>query len=117
MKKRVMKKSDDFPKEKFSDFLRKNSNCLPSNLTFDDFSIIFNQLLLENFGEIQPKTIILKTLPIYEATLDENIKNKNIRKYSINNSEMLFILEVGKLLCNRYYKNYIKGDYEIYNKK
>ncbi|MGL4970146.1 hypothetical protein [Cetobacterium sp.] len=117
MSKRIMKKSDDFPKENFCDFLRKNSNCLPSNLTFDDFSIIFNQLLLQNFGEIQPKTIILNTLSIYGATFEENIKNKKISKYPINDTEMFSILEVGNILCNKYYKEYIKGAYAIHNKK
>lgn len=109
MKKRDMKKTNDFPKENFNIFLRKNANRLTSNLTQTEFSVIFNQLLLENFGDIQPKTIILNTLLIYESTFEENIKNNRIKKYSINNTEMFSILDVGELICNKYYKKYLNG--------
>ncbi|MGL5613696.1 hypothetical protein [Cetobacterium sp.] len=101
----------------FCDFLKQHKHLFIKNLTKDQFKSIFDKLLLENFGELQTKHIILETLLIKEHTFEEKIENnKNFLRH-IGKTKMYYIPEISEIICKTYYLKYLGGAYGFYNKK
>lgn len=101
----------------FCDFLRQHKHLFIKDLTKDQFKTIFDKLLLENFGELQTKHIIIKTLLIKESTFEENIENNKIFLRYIGKTKMYFIPKISEIIYKTYYLKYLGGNYGFYNKK
>ncbi|UPO97398.1 hypothetical protein MKD34_00760 [Cetobacterium somerae] len=101
----------------FCDFLKQHKYLFIKNLTKDQFKSIFDKLLLENFGELQTKHIILETLLIKERTFEEKIENNKIFLRHIGKTKMYYIPEISEIICKTYYLKYLGGAYGFYNKK
>ena len=78
-----------------------------------EFKIVFNELLLENFGPLQTEHIILTNTLLKKQTFDKYNKTKEL----INSDKMYRILEISEFLYGLYYLKYKRGDYGFYNKK
>ena len=101
----------------FCDFLKQHRHLFIKNLTKDEFKAIFDKLLLENFGELQTKHIILKTLLIKETTFKDNIESNAIFLRHVGKTKMYFIPGISEFFYKIYYFKYRGGAYGFYNKK
>ncbi|WP_297432206.1 hypothetical protein [uncultured Cetobacterium sp.] len=101
----------------FCDFLRQHKHLFAKNLTQDQFKSTFDKLLLENFGELQTKHVVIKTLLIKESTFKEKIESDEKLLRYIGETKMYFIPEISKIIYKTYYLKYLGGAYGFYNKK
>lgn len=101
----------------FCDYMRKNRHLLTNNLSKEQFKSIFDKLLLENFGELQTKHIILEKTLLKESSFEESIENNILFSCYIGVTKMYIISRVSQFIYATYYRKYLGGFYGFHNQK